>query len=77
MKTDEIKLPMLMIIIFLYSVSSAQQMPHQFSNGEVIDAKKFNENFEFLVKKHMPLQQLLTVIHMRSRKCPISQLVQH
>ena len=42
-----------MIIIFLIpQILQAQQMPHQFSNGEVIDATKFNENFEFLVKKH-------------------------
>ena len=53
MKTDEIKLLKLMIIIFLIpQILQAQQMPHQFSNGEVIDATKFNENFEFLVKKH-------------------------
>ncbi len=43
----------LMVVIFLIPlILQAQQVPHQFSNGEVIDAIKFNENFEFLAKKH-------------------------
>ena len=81
MKTDEIKLLNVDDYHFSYtSDSSSQQMPHQFSNGEVIDATKFNENFEFLVKNMVPLQQLLTVIQeqVRIQKMPsIPQLVQH
>ena len=72
---------MLMIIIFLIpQILQAQQMLHQFSNGEVIDAKNLMKTSSFLSKNMVPLQQLLTVIQeqVRIQKMPsIPQLVQH
>ena len=40
-----------LISLLLPVIGSAQQMPHTFSDGDLIYAEQINENFEFLAKK--------------------------
>ena len=40
-----------LISLLLPLIGSAQQLPHTFSDGDLIYAEQINENFEFLAKK--------------------------
>ena len=55
------------ILLMTPMVLFSQGLPHTFQNGEVIDATKFNENFEYLLKR--------TSIHKTTVDCSAGETI--
>ena len=61
------KIILILSILFVPQLISAQSVPNTFQNGEVIDATKFNENFK-IVSSGIRKAQLIAMLESQSMK---------